>query len=735
MRLKGEHLDMPRRSDPCDSVSGRLPGKRALGLSSCTRAGRGAVWGALAWSAYASLETLVAVVLPRFLPEGYIQPMWNWKFNLLVFGCYVLLGAVIGAGLGLLEELLRRRRFRFQPPPSFLPSCAALSVSLALAGHLSRSSAREAVGGGVLVVCGLLAATQALAAVWSRWAQRTAFVTNAWTASGIVLVCLWVVGTFFWQSDGWVRHSVVASILLTGGAVSWALWRLWLSRRASSGTLLPRAILAAAFGLAVLGGATLPPSAASLHTLSSESGRTGPRRPNVVLIVLDTVRADHLSVYGYERDTAPCLREFSSQAAVYRRAFATSDFSLPSHASLFTGLYGLAHGAHPVMPDKGMPGGYGTPLAESHITLAEILSEAGFQTAAISANYAYLSSAFGLDQGFRYHEVCAPLLALQKPFWLRQPMRTVLAAIMAPADLSRDACRAEEINRRAFAVLDRAARSEQPFFLFLNYLDAHWPYVPPPPFDTAFPGKSDYSVRHFNEATAPVLTFQRELTPGERAHLISQYDGALRYLDFELCRLFDRMRKLGLYDDTMIIITSDHGEAFGERNEIWHSISLYDNQVRVPLLIKYPQQRQRRDIWEPVSLVDVFPTVLRELQLAAPRRVQGIALQERAPGPRSLLAESYPHAVFATLHPRFRRVERAVIRWPYKLIAATDGGRELYHLESDPGETRNLYEAEPAVVAELSRELQKWLATAGQTERWSPDPETLRRLKSLGYTQ
>ncbi len=699
--------------------------------------GAGAVWGALAWAAYACVEALFAELAPRLLPRGYMRPSSNAEFTALVFAVYLLAGAISGVALGLVAWLLARRQpFGFRPPQSFLRSCAALSVTAALTLHLSRPFTRDGLGAAALLLLAVFFILQTASALSDRWAQRTAFLANPWSSSAAVLGCLWVTWMFFGRSDPWARNAVAAAGFLTVALVSSAWCTLW--RRlnvVTSRNPAAQVVLTVLVAGVVLTAAFLPPASARLANLSPGRPASATKRPNVVILVWDTVRADHLSAYGYDRDTTPFLREFARGATLYRHAYATGAMTLTSHASLFTGVYGFTHGAHPADPAQDPKGDYGASLADRHLTLAEVLSQAGYATAAVVANYAYLSEAYNLHQGFAYYEVPTPFWGKHRPFFLRQPLRTTLVRTFAPREASRESSPAGEINQKALDLLNHFARIRRPFFLFINYLDAHDLILPPPPFDTRFPASTRFGM----DAPAlwsDVAGLRRPLTAAERADLIAYYDAAIAYVDSALRDLVKRLRELGLYDDTIIIVTSDHGQAFGSRGHLFHIMSVYNNQIRIPLLIKYPGQRQGIIVEQPASLVDIFPTVLDTAGLPLPAPVEGVSLRRpEAAAPRTLLAESYPNAFLVQLHPRFRRVERAAIRWPYKLIADTRGKRELYHLESDPAETRNLYAAHPAIAASLLAELERRAAAKRQAPARSPDAETLRRLRSLGYTQ
>ncbi len=229
----------------------------------------------------------------------------------------------------------------------------------------------------------------------------------------------------------------------------------------------------------------------------------------------------------------------------------------------------------------------------------------------------------------------------------------------------------------------------------------------------------------------------RPITAAEQRHLLSQYDGGIAYLDSQIGQLLGTLKELGLYDDTLIVITSDHGEALGEKNLVGHSItSLYQDQVHVPLLMRYPNGQRTGESNMLVSHVDIMPTILGVLGYAAPAGVQGRMINDAAAPDRQVYSEAYggPLTVI-TGHHRFRGVKRAVFSGSSKLIVWTNGSPELYDLASDPEETRNLYGRGES--AALETRLAAWRAQAS-AER-SPAPVRTRpnldNLKSLGYVQ
>ena len=318
--------------------------------------------------------------------------------------------------------------------------------------------------------------------------------------------------------------------------------------------------------------------------------------PPVVLVVLDTVRADHLSLYGYSQDTMPGLTAFArEEAVVVDRAITNAPDSLSAHASLFTGRFPVNHGAHRPTLDDPEPPQFGYALDPGVPTLAEQLSRQGYTTLGVSGNFGPVSRelGLGLDRGFQvYHS--QPDLACQ--FERQSPWRPVVRLVNATGAvtwLSRCRVRyrtADQVTDDAVALIDRVGHAS--FFLFVNYMDAHDPYAPPAQF------------------VAP-------LTPGESASPVARYDGELRFLDSHLGRLIDRLRQHPSWHDMLMVITSDHGEAFGEHDLVGHTSALYDVMIRVPLVLKFPAQQT--DVVSPpagarltrtMQLVDIAPVIL-----------------------------------------------------------------------------------------------------------------------------
>jgi arylsulfatase A-like enzyme len=489
------------------------------------------------------------------------------------------------------------------------------------------------------------------------------------------------------------------------------------------------------FGIAVLGAivATVFVDAQDSAPQSAAPG-DGRTSPNVLLIVMDTVRADHTSIYGYERDTTPNLRALADGATLYSRAVAVSDFTLPSHASMFTGVYRDWHGAFRVV------GGNPQPLSPDRPTLAEVLGSHGFWTASSVANFAYLARWTGLTRGFAVTETGRPvdISRANQPFYLRRIARRLLRLMPDTAALDRETMTASDVERRALGLLDRAKSRNGPFFLFVNYMDAHFPYIPDAPFDSQFPGKGVLSPS-LDDWRRQATLLEHPLTPQERSHLISQYDGGIAEEDASIGRLLSRLRKLGLYDNTLVVVTSDHGEAFGEHDLLRHEVGfVYQNLVSIPLIIKYPQQLDPRRSDELVSQVDFMPTILDLAGIPTPAGLQGLSLvAPERDQTRVVYSSANGINRVARMNPKFGGTRHAIFAGSLKLISSTSGPPELYDLNADPGEEHNLYSPGDPRALELTRRLDSWVASMPRrsVRTKTLDPATRERLKSLGYVQ
>lgn len=425
--------------------------------------------------------------------------------------------------------------------------------------------------------------------------------------------------------------------------------------------------------------------------------------PNVLLITLDTVRAASTSLYGYSRNTTPHLARFAQTGALFQKAYGTASWTLPSHGSIFTGHY-----PHELVGDWVVPFDSPSP------TLAEVLRERGYVTAGFVANTIYCSKESGLGRGFAHFEdyKISPGQVMKSSslgFYINDSPR-----------LRRQIGYYEFLGRKNAAELNDdflrwlPSRGKRPFFAFLNYWDAHEPYLPPPPFDTQFGSLSRdmFAIdRGARMADLPRRDFQAE---------INAYDGTIANLDSQLGRLLDELKARGLLENTCVIITSDHGEEFGEHDLFRHGHSLYIASLHVPLLILFPPRVPANvKVAQPVSLRDLPATIL-DLIGGATKPFSGNSLARywdtqhatTGFGGELLLAEISTEVGKPSWFPTSRGKMKSLLADRYQYIHNGDGREELYDLENDPLEANDLASSEPGkrLISDFRASLQDLLA-------------------------
>jgi len=407
---------------------------------------------------------------------------------------------------------------------------------------------------------------------------------------------------------------------------------------------------------------------------------------NVILISIDTLRPDHLGCYGYDRPTSPRVDQLRADGILFRQAIAHAPSTLPSHASILTSLVPQHHGAS-FASRTGLPG--------EALTLAEVLSAAGYATRSWNGG-GQVSAEFGLDQGFDHY-----------------------------ASLRSD--RFYDIVKRANAWLD--AERTEPFFLFLHSYEVHATYHPGRRYREMFEG--DYDGPLPDRVTQDLLNAinQGEVAVDDRdvQHIIDLYDAEIRSMNDGLGHLLGKLKERGLYDDTMIVFTSDHGEEFAEHGKIGlHSHTLYDELLHVPLLVKLPGNRLAgATVESSVRSIDIAPTILEAVGLPIPDVFSGANLVAAEPGERQ---DGRVAISWRDLTSPARVESIRTDRW--KLYHG-----QLYDMAADPGETHDMAAELPDQVSQLDQRLASMLAehepfVGSQTVL---DDELRRQLEALGY--
>jgi len=427
------------------------------------------------------------------------------------------------------------------------------------------------------------------------------------------------------------------------------------------------------------------------------------RPTNVVLISIDTVRYDCLSVFGNPEPTSPAVDRLARMGTSFSNASASSPWTLPSHASLLSGLY----------PHRHRVRNHEHKLPEDVETLTEILSQSSMQTAGI-VSVELLGKKHGFERDFDSF--------LYVPEW-----RGLSGGDRFLANPG------VEVTDRALKWLERNA--DDPFFLFLHYYDAHSDYTPRSEYRERFvdeyDGRADGSTGQLLEVRSGSLSYTAE----DAAHTRQLYEAEIRELDDQLARVFAYLDESGLADSTLVVVTSDHGEEFLEHGSVLHGRTYYDEVIHVPLILRGPGIPAGHVVDVPVSHVDVTPTVLELLGLPVPEGMQGLPLARSWTAPEgwergAVIAE-------ADWQNRLPESYWMIRSQRYKLIYDwRNESAELYDMRDDPGETRDIADESPELAGALIRELEGMMESyrTGET-RIEISEEEIGRLRSLGYVR
>lgn len=428
-------------------------------------------------------------------------------------------------------------------------------------------------------------------------------------------------------------------------------------------------------------------------------------KPNLILISLDTLRADHLGAYGYERNTSPKIDAFAKQAVLFERAIAPSSWTLPSHASVLTGLNPSEHGAVALA----------TVLSEDLDTLPELAADYGYRTAGFTGG-GNLSAHYGFAQGFSQYSVIT-----DKP---------------------------ESTFDSALEWID-SSRGE-PFFLFLHTYEIHEPYAPPAAFAKRFVAKDSGDLpASMRSSFDPNLRTERD-----RKHLVDLYDGGIAYTDDALGTFFEQLRGRGLWEESVIVLFSDHGEEFWDHGGLNHGMTLYDEQLHVPLIVKLagtgaPTGRRS----EPVPLKDIYPTLAQYLRWEHESVTLGNSFLSLLEDPSATGYKAGPivsevgfrDSPMAPVPSEPRRISIRMSGEKFIHNGASSDLIELFNLVSDPGESTNLAPSSAKRVEAFTHRMNAYVyksAERAATLRGLKNPpapklddETVERLRALGYLE
>lgn len=445
-----------------------------------------------------------------------------------------------------------------------------------------------------------------------------------------------------------------------------------------------------------------------------------PARPDIIVLVIDTLRADRLARHGGKANLTPFLDELAERSNFFARAYATAPWTSPSVASLFTSRYQSQHGIRVL----------NSVLSPEELTLAEILRSSGYATAAFSAN-GMLSKLFGYGQGFDVHKAK-----------LNMDVNTQLALTK----------RASELVESAFAWVDRlgdAQAKRPPVFLYLQFMETHAPYAPPAEFlERVRRGKPPIDLDVVNRTAVANLPMSEQMA----RDVEDVYDAAVLEIDAEFRKLFTRLDERGMLDDSLVVVTADHGDEFRDHGKMSHSHTLFNELLHVPLLVLTPGQSSGGVVNRVVSLVDVAPTILELAGIAKPASFEGssFVLDLEPRGMRESLGrwigrfvDDRPEPAAYSERASALSMEeppsahaRSLVGGAGKIIESLDGTRSYFDLASDPREQRPDGLPESA-RSELAARLEAMRAHVGGTavegERHELDESQKEALRALGY--
>jgi arylsulfatase A-like enzyme len=455
--------------------------------------------------------------------------------------------------------------------------------------------------------------------------------------------------------------------------------------------------------------------------------------PNLIIIVLDSVRRDHLSCYDYSRRTTPHIDRLAEEAVLFRDAYSTSCWTIPAHASLFTGLYPSHHGVNDLEAE----------FRPDQLTLAGYLSDRGYRTAAISCN-GFISRYTNLGRAFQFSVDVSALRGATRGM-VPRAVRAAHGIWREKTARDRGAARATKLALRWL----NEQENGQPFLLFMNYMDCHAPYRLRRPDRLRFL-EGDAGARADAVAQDPfaVIAGELALTELELSDLEALYDGSLYYLDRHVGTLLAHLKRSRLSESTALILTSDHGESFGEHGLMDHQYGLFEHLIGIPFIMRLPAGELGGKVsLDPVQLTDVLPTIASWIDGRSSHselNLDGQPLLDSPP--REAVLTEYLVPNLRTIRRRFPLADvreldvalRSIRVRSQKLILASNGARQLYDVQADPAEGRDLASVNPEAVGVLEKRLVAalgdWPGPRADVDGAGDGLREVRdRLEALGY--
>lgn len=646
---------------------------------------------------------------------------------LIPLACYATLGLALGVCLHCAARYAKIPPWSATVAPAALFSFAIIAVKENIVLHGSALSGASLL----MVVFAILVC--ALLAVLLSWCFRSGLIPFSTQTHFFLITALFL--PLFGVVEHGVYVGITASLWLAlahvfscgagmalGLGLAMLVYRLTSQGGARMFTLVCLCVILAA-AIATLGPRihtrlalahyrnTLPPV--------PQPHETATPRPDIILIVADTLRKDRVSFYCKDNIETPAMDSLALDAQVFRNATTVAPWTLPSHASIFTGLYSSEHHANNSLEGDTI----GHPLDDSAVTLAEILRTHGYRTGAVVANYSALGPYYNVQQGFDFY-YCRTLF----------PPISVWGNILfglgyEPFRLL-GSNQIETVPELMPIIFEWIAQDRsRPFFLFINFMEPHgmefipWPVNRVIPYSLTSPARTDQAAQQ---------VFHQELL--SRKQTVQEwYDREVEWFDLQFGRFLDELKARDIYDPSWIVFLSDHGEMLGEHDCFGHERGLYEELLQVPLFLKCPAQwgRSPGAIDAHVELVDLMPEILNALGIEQPGPMSGRPFQTAQTAHH---AELYPF-------PQYRNDGYLVSFQEdrFKLVKSTRAEPLLFDLLEDPRETKDLSREHPAKRALLEERITDWLGSLKpiqRMERKGPMPEDVKRsLKSLGYIQ